>query len=58
MGAIDPIFQKNSMAASRCGFEIGRDVNAAINTKNEAISNLRAAGTTVLKPVELLGYRS
>lgn len=41
-----------------CGTEIDRDVNAAINIKNEAIKKLRAAGTTVLKPVELLGYQS
>lgn len=36
-----------------CGLEIGRDVNAAINIKNEALRNIRAAGTSVLKLVEL-----
>jgi len=41
-----------------CGFEIGRDINAAINIKNEAIKKLTAAGMTVLKPVELPEYRS
>jgi len=41
-----------------CGFEIGRDINAAINIKNEAIKKLMAAGTTVVKSVELLDYQS
>ena len=36
-----------------CGLEIGRDVNAAINIKEEAIAKCRAAGMSVLKLVEL-----
>jgi len=41
-----------------CGFEIGRDANASINIKDDAIRQLKAAGTSVLKPVELPGYWS
>jgi len=33
---------------------MGRDINAAINIKNEAMKKLVAVGTTVVKPVELL----
>ena len=36
-----------------CSLEIGRDVNAAINIKEEAIAKYRAAGMSVLKLVEL-----
>ena len=36
-----------------CGLEIGRDVNAAINIKEEAIAKCMAAGMSVLKLVEL-----
>jgi putative transposase len=30
-----------------CGFEVGRDINAAINLKNIALEKYKAAGTTV-----------
>lgn len=36
-----------------CGLELGRDVNAAINIKNEAKEKFKAAGMSVLKLVEL-----
>jgi putative transposase len=36
-----------------CGLEIGRDVNSAINIKEEALAIYRAAGMSVLKLVEL-----
>jgi putative transposase len=36
-----------------CGLEIGRDQNASINIKNEAIEKLKAAGMSVSKLVEL-----